>query len=136
MNDEHDNAIIDREFLQEQGGDLLSTSMLREWWAEKSDDLSSRCHITRPPRIPQDADGHANLYYYDARRMLAFHWRGDVTRPIEVSYGGDHEAASWIFRFQDHRPRRVIAGTQTLVQAFEKTCKNWIDSIEEQEGLR
>jgi hypothetical protein len=131
MNDEHDNAAIDREFLQDQGADALSTSLLREWWGARSE---ASTHV--PSRHSQDADDHANLYFYNARRLLAFHWQGDVTRPVEVSFGGDHEQPSWVFRFQDHRPRRVIAGTHTLVQAFEKTCKNWINATEEREGLR
>lgn len=127
MNDEHDNAVTDRDMLERTNA--LSMSMLREWWGDRRD-----ASTHSPSRHSQDADNHANLYFHDSVRILSFHWQGDVTRPIEVSFGGDHEPPSWVFRFQDYRPRRVIAGTSTLVQAFEKTCKNWIKSMEE--GLR
>lgn len=99
----------------------------REWWAEQAD-LST----LDKPGPWMDGDGQANLYYYDEPRLLAFHWNGDASQPVEVSYGGDHEPPRWEFDFMQHRePRLIIAGTRSMVLAFQYACDRWVEAKED-----
>jgi hypothetical protein len=72
-------------------------------------------------------DGEPFFGYYDKDRTLSFIWSGDVTREVQVSYGGYGEPVFARFDFRSYKPKWVIAGTKTSAMAFQYACVNWID---------
>lgn len=77
-----------------------------------------------------DDDGTAGFYYYDRNRTLAFHWTGDVMKPVQVQHGGDHEPVAFEFSYMRYKPLWVVAGTKTAALAFKFACDNWVERVE------
>lgn len=107
-------------------------SKIDEWYerAESRYGPVMRAHSSIQPH--QDADGTANLYYFDKERSLAFHWTGNPEHMVEVSQGGDHEQARWWFDFMAYGAASRSENTYlAATEEFKASCDAWIKKVEE-----
>lgn len=70
--------------------------------------------------------------HYQAEDGHYFTWSGAVSMSVSVMSGA-HEQAAQIDKFQytDFRPDWVLAGTLSVVLAFQEACDKWIKAQKE-----
>jgi hypothetical protein len=78
------------------------------------------------PQMPQNADDHAHLAYYDKKHEVSFVWAGNLDEMIEVCPGGYAEPVQDTIDPRNYGASLVESTAAGWLAWFEVTCQHYI----------